>query len=154
MKQKKDLTLSIILSLLLGPLGLFYSTIVGGVILFILATVVCSIGLVSNSNFLISLTFLILNPTAIFWGALVVKKKNKLANLNMTITTEEEINFGGDAFSSGLGMIFFSLTITALFSLFNENNILSNNIYVFSILVLLLTLYFAFLKENESAHTS
>ncbi len=152
MKQKKDLTLSIILSFLFGPLGLFYSTIIGGVILFILAIVVCSIGLVSNSNFLISLTFIILNPIAIFWGALVVKKKNKLADLNKTITTEEEINFGGDAFASGLGMIFFSLTITALFSFFNENNILSNNIYVFTILVLAFTIFFCFLKENESSH--
>lgn len=65
----KSMGISIILTVLFGPLGLFYSTIVGGIVMLIINLVV---------GFLTAgIGLLITWPICIIWGAVAVKSYNE-----------------------------------------------------------------------------
>ncbi len=65
----KSIGLSILLTFLFGPLGMLYSTIVGGIIMFIVSIIV----------FILTLGFgiLITWPICVIWGAIAVDIYNK-----------------------------------------------------------------------------
>jgi hypothetical protein len=71
----KSVGISIILTLLFGPVGMFYSTVLGGVIMlgvnaFVLVLAICTAGIGG-------LLFLITWPICVFWGAMAANSYNK-----------------------------------------------------------------------------
>lgn len=64
----KSMGMAIILTAIFGPLGMFYSTIVGGIIMFLV-----SIGVLI---FTAGLGFLFTWPICIIWAAVAVKSHN------------------------------------------------------------------------------
>lgn len=68
----KSVGISLILTILFGPLGLLYSTAVGGLIM-----IVASIVLPSFTFGLVTLALLITWPISIIWGAVAVSFHNK-----------------------------------------------------------------------------
>lgn len=69
----KSVGASLVLTFFFGPLGMFYSTIIGAIIMLILYIV---IGIIT-----VGLGIIILHPIAMIWGAVAVSSHNKkLAN--------------------------------------------------------------------------
>lgn len=67
----KNVGLSIILTVLFGPLGMFYSTIIGAVIMIIVSTIVG----VATLGVGLAITW----PISVVWGALAAVNFNKRA---------------------------------------------------------------------------
>ncbi len=65
----KSVGASLVLTFLFGPLGMFYSTVMGAVIMLVLYIVV---GLLT-----LGLGLIILHPIAMIWGAVSVSNYNK-----------------------------------------------------------------------------
>jgi hypothetical protein len=65
----KSVVASILLTFFFGPLGMFYSTVLGAVIMLVLYLV---IGIVT-----LGFGLIILHPIAIIWGAVAVSSYNK-----------------------------------------------------------------------------
>lgn len=65
----KSMGLSIILTVLLGPLGMFYSTVIGAIIMSVISIVV--------GVFTFGFGLLLMWPIAIVWGALATSTYNK-----------------------------------------------------------------------------
>lgn len=73
----KSMGISIILTVLFGPIGLFYSTIVGGIVMLLINLVV---------GFLTAgIGLLITWPICIIWGAVAVKSYNESARSGATL---------------------------------------------------------------------
>jgi len=68
-KPVKSAGVAIILTVLFGPLGMFYSTIAGGIIMTILSLLV--------ALFTLGLGLIITWPICIIWGALAASSYNK-----------------------------------------------------------------------------
>jgi len=71
----KSVLASILLTFFFGPLGMFYSTVVGAIIMLVLYIV---IGIVT-----LGLGLIILHPIAIIWGAVAVSSYNKKLAQNL-----------------------------------------------------------------------
>lgn len=67
--QFKSMGISILLTVLFGPIGMFYSTIVGAIVMIIISAIV---GFVT-----LGLGLLVTWPICVIWGALAVKSYNK-----------------------------------------------------------------------------
>jgi hypothetical protein len=65
----KSVVVSILLTFFFGPLGMFYSTVLGAVIMLVLYVL---IGIVT-----LGLGLIVLHPIAIIWGAIAVSNYNK-----------------------------------------------------------------------------
>lgn len=65
----KSMGLSIILTVIFGPLGMFYSTISGAIVMLILTGIV--------GFFTVGFGLLVTWPVCIIWGALAVKGYNE-----------------------------------------------------------------------------
>ena len=65
----KSVGISILLTILFGPLGMFYSTILGAIIMCLISILICSFTLV--------LGLLIIWPICIIWGAVATSSHNK-----------------------------------------------------------------------------
>ena len=65
----KSMGISIILTILFGPLGMFYSTILGAIIMCLISLFV--------SAFTLGLGLLIIWPICIIWGAVATRSYNK-----------------------------------------------------------------------------
>ena len=65
----KSVGASLILTFLFGPLGLFYSTVIGAVIMLVLYIVV---GILT-----LGLGLIVLHPIGMIWGAVAVNNYNK-----------------------------------------------------------------------------
>ena len=65
----KSVIASLVLTFLFGPLGMFYSTIIGAVIMIVLYIVV--------GIFTLGFGLIILHPIAMIWGACAVSNHNK-----------------------------------------------------------------------------
>ncbi len=65
----KNMGISIILTFLFGPLGMLYSTVLGGVIMFVISLLVGVITL--------GIGFLLTWPICIIWGAVATSLYNK-----------------------------------------------------------------------------
>ncbi len=68
-KPVKSMGISILLSLLFGPIGLFYSTIIGGIIMSLLSLI---IGVLT-----MGLGVFVLWPVCAAWGAFAVMRYNR-----------------------------------------------------------------------------
>lgn len=77
-KRQRSLGISIILTVLFGPLGMFYSTIWGAIIMIIISGVV---GVVT-----LGYGLMITHPICVIWGALAAHSYNKklLAGFKLT----------------------------------------------------------------------
>lgn len=71
----KSVLVSVLLTFFFGPLGMFYSTILGAVIMLVLYLV---IGILT-----LGFGLIILHPIAIIWGALAVNAENKKLAANL-----------------------------------------------------------------------
>lgn len=67
----KSTVVAVVLSLLFGPLGMFYSTAIGGIVMLIISIVV--------GIFTLGFGLLITWPICIIWAALAADKYNKKA---------------------------------------------------------------------------
>jgi hypothetical protein len=67
--QTKNMGVAIILTVLFGPLGMFYSTIVGAVVMFILSAIV---GLLT-----VGLGLIVMWPICVIWAAIATSNYNK-----------------------------------------------------------------------------
>jgi hypothetical protein len=65
----KSVGASIALTFFFGPLGMFYSTVMGAIIMLVLYLI---IGLLT-----IGLGLIVLHPIAVIWGAIAVSNENK-----------------------------------------------------------------------------
>ena len=65
----KSVGIAILLCVIFGPLGMFYSTVMGAIIMLIVSLIVA----VVTAGFGLFLTW----PVSIIWGALAVKKYNQ-----------------------------------------------------------------------------
>ena len=65
----KSVGIAIILTILFGPLGMFYSTIIGAIIMMIISAIVALLTL--------GLGLIFIWPVCIIWGALAAKAHNK-----------------------------------------------------------------------------
>ena len=65
----KSVGASLLLTILFGPLGMFYSTVIGAVIMLVLYIV---IGILT-----LGLGLIVLHPIAMIWGAIAVSTQNK-----------------------------------------------------------------------------
>ena len=65
----KSVGASLVLTFLFGPLGMFYSTVVGAIIMLVLYIVV---GIIT-----LGLGLIVLHPIAMIWGAVAVSNYNK-----------------------------------------------------------------------------
>lgn len=65
----KSMGISIILTILFGPLGMLYSTIWGGVIMFVISAIVGFLTL--------GLGLIIIWPTCVIWAAVATSSYNK-----------------------------------------------------------------------------
>ena len=65
----KSVGASIVLTFLFGPLGMFYSTVIGAIIMLVLYIVV---GIVT-----LGMGLIVLHPIAMIWGAVAVSNHNK-----------------------------------------------------------------------------
>ena len=68
----KSVGLAVILTILFGPLGMLYSTVIGGVIMFVAAVFLAVI-----TFFVGGLGALLTWPVCIIWGALAASSYNK-----------------------------------------------------------------------------
>ena len=66
---QKSMGVTILLTILFGPLGMFYSTIIGGIVMLILSAIV--------AFFTLGLGLLITWPICIIWAALATNNYNK-----------------------------------------------------------------------------
>ncbi|MFW5694710.1 MAG: hypothetical protein ACOCYB_06055 [Alkalispirochaeta sp.] len=69
MVSLKSVGLSIILTFIFGPLGMFYSTIIGGLVMMVLSIVLA----IPTFGFGLLITW----PVSIIWGALAVRSHNR-----------------------------------------------------------------------------
>ncbi|MBK6264127.1 hypothetical protein JKA74_03680 [Marivirga sp. S37H4] len=67
--KQKSMGLTIILSFLFGPLGMLYSTIIGGVVMFVISVLV--------GIFTLGLGLIITWPIGVIWAALATNNHNK-----------------------------------------------------------------------------
>lgn len=70
--SQKSLVASILLTLFFGPLGLFYSSVTGGVVMLILSIIV--------SIFTLGFGLLITFPICIIWGVIATNQYNSKIN--------------------------------------------------------------------------
>jgi hypothetical protein len=152
--KKKNIALAVILPMLFSSLGLLYSSITAGIIMIVINIVVLGIILAISGN-IGSLIFfsLLLSPLVILWSVLVAKKKNELVDRNEMISSDIELNIGGDAFMQTLIVLFLTCGITALVCQFNETNILSANIYIFLLLEIALTIVISILPDRKKENS-
>ncbi len=68
LSRKKSMGMALLLTLLFGPLGMFYSTVLGGVVMIVLTLVV---GLPT-----MGLGLLLTWPIGLIWTAIAVKNQN------------------------------------------------------------------------------
>ncbi len=68
-RSTKSVGLSIILTVLLGPLGMFYSTITGAIIMLIISGIV---GILT-----LGYGIVVTHPICVIWGALAANSYNK-----------------------------------------------------------------------------
>lgn len=76
-KSGKRLRISLLLTLIFGPFGLFYSTIIGGLIMSFLFSLMLLIAFIAaDSSIAVAYAFLFY-PISIIWGTNAVMKHNK-----------------------------------------------------------------------------
>jgi len=68
-QSQKSMGVTILLTILFGPLGMFYSTIVGGIVMLIISVLV--------GIFTLGVGFLITWPICIIWAAVATNDSNK-----------------------------------------------------------------------------
>ena len=73
--SKKSVGLALLLTLLFGPIGMLYSTILGAVIMLIVSSVV--------GFFTFGIGLLVTWPIQLIWAALAASRKNKKAARNL-----------------------------------------------------------------------
>jgi len=67
--NQKSVLAAVLLTLFFGPLGMFYSTIIGGIVMLILSILV--------AIFTLGIGFLITWPVCIIWAVISTNKHNK-----------------------------------------------------------------------------
>ena len=68
-KNQKSMGITILLTILFGPLGMLYSTILGGVIMIFVSVII--------AMFTLGFGLLITWPVCVIWGAVATNKYNK-----------------------------------------------------------------------------
>jgi hypothetical protein len=68
-KAQKSVGISILLTVLFGPLGMLYSTIVGGIVMLVISLIV--------AIFTVGFGLIITWPICVIWGAVAVNNANK-----------------------------------------------------------------------------
>lgn len=68
-QSTKSMGVSIILTVLFGPLGMFYSTVIGAIVMAILSVIV--------AVFTVGIGLIITWPICIIWGAVATSSHNK-----------------------------------------------------------------------------
>ena len=84
-RSPKSLGLALILTLVLGPIGLLYATVSGGIIMIVVDTIFAVIGLLTL-GFSLFVTIPIINLICMIWAYVKVKKYNQdllSGNLNI-----------------------------------------------------------------------
>lgn len=119
-KNQKSVGISIILTLLLGPLGLFYSTINGAMIMIVALLALCAIGWQSFLNdhiLFIALTYILYIVCCLYMSVKAVNKYNqKLVNGEDTTENSEYSLYGIIQFIILSALIFCS--IYAIYDIF------------------------------------
>ena len=69
MANRKSVLLSLVLTFFLGPFGMFYSTVTGGLIMLVLYVV---LGIVT-----LGWALAVLHPMAMIWGAIAADRANR-----------------------------------------------------------------------------
>lgn len=72
----KSVGISILLTLIFGPIGMFYSTVKGAIIWLILA-IILSIGALASNPALLLIILPMMWFVSLIWGAMAVKAYNK-----------------------------------------------------------------------------
>lgn len=84
-RSPKSLGLALILTLVLGPIGLLYATVSGGIIMIVVDTIFAVVGLLTL-GFSLFVTIPIVNFICMIWAYVKVKKYNQdllSGNLNI-----------------------------------------------------------------------
>lgn len=154
--EKKNLTLSIILSLIFGPIGLLYSSIFAGAIAIVFSVILVlafAIGSEFEIESILLLSGLIIRPIIIAWGALIVKEKNNLIDIGENFSSEVDIKLLNEAIQIYLISLALCFMLIALLTQINENNFMQNSIFPFIIVTMLImiTLIGTF-KKGSSSH--
>lgn len=74
----KSVMTALVLTFFFGPLGMFYSTVVGAIVMIIAAIVIGALTL--------GMGLFLIWPVSMVWGALAASNANKLAMANVTMT--------------------------------------------------------------------
>lgn len=121
--KKKDLTLGIILTLVLGPLGMLYTSVVGFVVFFILNSLLGimwlllrSSGGASGTESVLSFCFLLIRILEIYWTYNVINEKNRRIDEKLPeMTAGEQLECGfREVIIDFLAGLFFTTCIFAL----------------------------------------
>jgi len=75
--NKKNVALAVVLAVILGPLGLFYASVFGGVVMTILGVVVYLLSLTFNSLAILKYGGVMVSCLSIIWAVLAVKNVNQ-----------------------------------------------------------------------------
>lgn len=74
--QEKSVLIAFLLTLILGPLGLFYSSIIGGAIMLVAYLVILGLSIITLG--MATILFLPAWIACIVWGILAAKNRNRL----------------------------------------------------------------------------
>jgi phosphate transport system permease protein len=75
--KQKSILLAVIITVLFGPLGLFYGSVFGGVLMTILDLLIYLFALAFNSVLVIKIGFLIIGLLSVVWAVIAVSNANK-----------------------------------------------------------------------------
>jgi phosphate transport system permease protein len=75
--NKKNVALAVVLAVILGPLGLFYASIFGGVVMTVLGVVIYLLSVTFNSLAILKYGAVLLSCLSIIWAVLAVNNANQ-----------------------------------------------------------------------------
>ena len=152
--KKKNLTLSIILSLIFGPFGLLYSSIAAGVIAIVFSILLgIALGLLGgNIGFEIeTIIGLVVQPIIVAWGALIVKEKNCLIDSGESFNSEIDTKLLYDAVQFYLLSLALCFIIIAVLTQFNEDNFMQKSMFPSMVVTMLFLIAFVVASKRESS---
>tara|TARA_B110000008_G_scaffold166776_1_gene166851 strand:+ start:348 stop:800 length:453 start_codon:yes stop_codon:yes gene_type:complete len=149
--KKKSLAAAIILPVLFGGLGLFYSSTSAAIRMIIFFFVIGLITAISLGYSALIYPWILSQPFIILWSVHIVKKQNEAIDKNESYSNDSAVNAATDMIIPSMICVLFTLIITALTGQFTESNIFANNYGIFYTLLTIITIALSIIPEKSQA---
>ena len=147
--KKKSIVVGILLPMFFGCLGLFYSSTSAAIRMLIFCFVLAFMMVIITDSSMFIYPLLILQPFVILWNTHLINQQNAAIDNNESYSDDSAVNSATDMIIPSMICLLFACGITALIGQFTESNIFANNLNIFYLLLIIITVIISLLPQNN-----